>query len=178
MCKSKCQHFCGFLWRLSFTGAENDIDKECGPQIWFDFFPRQRLDLVLDMSRRRPWVFIFVVFGTFALLLWTVLNGYHHRLEPFKEPLHESLPPSKGAFNGSWNFSRDAGNLLMTDAHCDAAFPDLFKDIDRAVKSREYHHITEGELDITPHIPGYIRGLVYDQQVRHSHRLPTYEMYG
>ncbi|CZR61919.1 related to DUF821 domain protein [Phialocephala subalpina] len=117
------------------------------------------------MSRRRPWVFSFVVFSTFTFLLWTFLNGYHHRLEPFKEALHESLPPSKGTFDGAWNFTRDAGNLLMTDAHCDAAFPDLFKDIDRAVKSREYHHITVGELDKTPHIGGYIRGLVYDQQL-------------
>lgn len=118
------------------------------------------------MSRRRPWVSTTIVFLTLAILLWTFQGGYHHRLEPFKEPLHESLPPSKGQFDGTWNFTRDAENLLMSDAHCDTAFPELFRDIDRAVRSREYKHITVGELDRTPHIGGYIRGLVYDQQVR------------
>jgi hypothetical protein len=53
----------------------------------------------------------------------------------------------------------------MTDARCDEAFPDLFKEIDRAVEVRQNDHITFKEIDSIKKVKGYMRAMIYDQQV-------------
>lgn len=68
-------------------------------------------------------------------------------------------------FDGKWNYQRDRDNLLLTQGQCDQAFPDLFADIERASEARSANPITIDELDsITPR-NGYIRAMIYDQQV-------------
>jgi len=64
-----------------------------------------------------------------------------------------------------WDFVRDARNLLMTDARCDEAFPGLFKEVDRAVELRQTDHITSRELDSIKKVKGYVRAMIYDQQL-------------
>jgi hypothetical protein len=53
----------------------------------------------------------------------------------------------------------------MTDARCDEAFPELFKEIDRAVEVRKQDHVTKKELDSIMKVNGYMRVMIYDQQV-------------
>lgn len=73
--------------------------------------------------------------------------------------------PGKHQFDGKWNYQRDRDNLLLTQGQCDQAFPDLFADIERASELRSANPITIDELDsITPR-NGYIRAMIYDQQV-------------
>lgn len=73
--------------------------------------------------------------------------------------------PAPHQFDGKWNYQRDRDNLLLTQGQCDQAFPDLFADIERASAARSAKPITIDELDsITPR-NGYIRAMIYDQQV-------------
>jgi hypothetical protein len=54
---------------------------------------------------------------------------------------------------------------MMNDAQCSLAFPDLFKEIDRAVKSRKENPITLKEIEEIRPIRGYNRAMIYDNQV-------------
>lgn len=76
-----------------------------------------------------------------------------------------SPPHAPHQFDGSWDYQRDRDNLLLTQDQCDQAFPNLFADIERASQARSANPITIEELDsITPR-NGYIRAMIYDQQV-------------
>jgi hypothetical protein len=91
---------------------------------------------------------------------------YSYQYEPFKPQVRPPVPtfPS-GPFEGTWNSTRDARNLLMSDAQCSHAFPDLFREIDRAVDLRKENPITWKELDSIVPIRGYNRAMIYDNQV-------------
>lgn len=78
---------------------------------------------------------------------------------PAKTPNREHL------FDGSWNYLRDRDNLMLTQDQCDQAFPDLYTEIDRARQDRRSRPITLKELDAIPARNGYIRAMIYDQQV-------------
>lgn len=68
-------------------------------------------------------------------------------------------------FNGTWDYKRDRDNLLLTQDQCNQAFPGLFAEIDCARDARSNNPFTITELDsITPR-NGYIRAMIYDQQV-------------
>ncbi|KAH8145906.1 uncharacterized protein LAJ45_10048 [Morchella importuna] len=64
-----------------------------------------------------------------------------------------------------WDWRRDAGNLLMTDEQCGAAFPGLFVEIERAMDTRKENKITFEELDAIKPQYGYGRAMIYDQQL-------------
>lgn len=68
-------------------------------------------------------------------------------------------------FNGVWNFERDANNLLLSERQCDLAFPGLFKEVDRSVKHRKDNHVSLSEIDNIKISNGYVRGMIYNQQV-------------
>lgn len=72
-----------------------------------------------------------------------------------------------------WDWRRDAGNLLMTDEQCGAAFPGLFVEIERAVATRKGNKITFEELDAIKPQYGYGRAMIYDQQVSLPAPTPT-----
>ncbi|KAJ5205844.1 Lipopolysaccharide-modifying protein [Penicillium cf. griseofulvum] len=68
-------------------------------------------------------------------------------------------------FNGTWDYQRDKDNLLLNQGECAQAFPALFDEIDRAKRDRQSRPITLKEIDsITPR-NGYIRAMIYDQQL-------------
>ena len=113
----------------------------------------------MPIFRRYP----YVILAAFTFVLSVLFYGYHY--PPFQGPLRPTHPPSKGHFNGSWNFTRDARNLQMNDTQCDLAFPDLFAEIDRAVGLRENKRITLKEVDSVRPIRGYNRAMIYDNQV-------------
>ena len=53
----------------------------------------------------------------------------------------------------------------MSDAQCDLAFPDLFKEIDRAVELRKKTPITLKEVESVQPIRGYNHAMIYDNEV-------------
>ena len=54
---------------------------------------------------------------------------------------------------------------MLSDAQCDAAFPDLFREVDRAVTWRKDNHVTIKEMDKVPFVRGYARAIIYDGDV-------------
>jgi hypothetical protein len=124
----------------------------------------------MNIARQRPYLAIapciLLVLGLFVY--WrpqpTVRNLGQHFI---------SQPHGKHRFDGAWNYERDRDNLLLTQEQCDQAFPDLFAEIDRASEARSSNPISIKELDsITPR-NGYIRAMIYDQQVSCSERSNT-----
>jgi hypothetical protein len=60
---------------------------------------------------------------------------------------------------------------MLTDTQCDQAFPGLFKEIDRAVEHRRNKAITMQEIDDIVPSNGYVRAMIYEQQVISYHLL-------
>lgn len=85
------------------------------------------------------------------------------RVQPTRTPLTQ--PHGQHLFDGAWQYERDRDNLLLTQGQCDLAFPDLFADLERAGAARANRPITLGEIDSVPPRDGYIRAMIYDQQV-------------
>lgn len=141
------------------------------------------------ISPRRVVVLLPCLTLVFVLLLF----AYQNRPQPQEELIFEktrkpsrpqlpSLPQGQeqqgqqgqrqeqgqeghSSFDGTWDYHRDRDNLLLSQEQCDLAFPGLFADIERARASREGRPITLQELDsITPK-NGYVRAMIYDQQV-------------
>ncbi|CAI7650745.1 unnamed protein product [Penicillium manginii] len=84
-------------------------------------------------------------------------------VQPTRTPLTQ--PQSQHSFDGAWRYERDRDNLLLTQGQCDLAFPDLFADLERAGAARADRPITLGEIDSVPPRNGYIRAMIYDQQL-------------
>ncbi|KAJ5227218.1 CAZyme family GT90 [Penicillium citrinum] len=65
----------------------------------------------------------------------------------------------------NWSYPRDRDNFLLTQDQCDAAFPELFVEIERARNERSSNPITFEEIDSIQPKNGYIRAMIYDQQL-------------
>lgn len=113
----------------------------------------------MSIFKRYPYVLLAALTFVLSLLFY----GYHN--DPFHPRLRQAFPSAKVPFDGQWDFERDARNLLMNDTQCDLAFPDLFREIDRAVDSRKNNHVTLKEIDAIVPIRGYNRVMIYDNQV-------------
>ncbi len=104
-----------------------------------------------------------------SLLLGIAILFWYHApsgavIPPFQND-HAPIGQKKG-FNGTWDYERDWGNLMLDSSQCDQAFPGLFEEIRRPMKDRRHRHISLDEIDsITPR-NGYVRAMIYDQQVR------------
>ncbi|XMA09758.1 hypothetical protein WAI453_002549 [Rhynchosporium graminicola] len=113
-----------------------------------------------SMIRRRRYPIL-----VFATLLLTALL-YNKLYHPFAPPPRDAHPQGRGEFDGTWNYTRDAKNLQMTESQCTQAFPDLYKEIDRAVEDRRLNHITLKEIEDMPQEDdGFLRPMIYDQQL-------------
>ncbi|PMD41272.1 DUF821 domain protein [Hyaloscypha variabilis F] len=116
-------------------------------------------------NRRRPGIFYAApAFGLSLLFLWFWINRPHEQ-PVFYPPPRPVNAPEQEVVKEDWDFVRDARNLLMTDARCDEAFPELYKEINRAVEVRKGDHVTSKELDKIMKVPGYMRVMIYDQQL-------------
>jgi hypothetical protein len=95
-----------------------------------------------------------------------------YTLLPHASSPRTSKPGAKAAtgFDGKWNPARDSLNLMLNDNQCAKAFPGLFDDISRAIQDRSGKQVSVGELEQVPRINGYIRGMVYNQEVRFQTR--------
>ncbi|KAK2629791.1 hypothetical protein QTJ16_000611 [Diplocarpon rosae] len=98
-----------------------------------------------------------------ASFLATIL--YIHHFKPFAPPPRSAHPAPRGQFDGKWNYTRDERNLMLSEAQCHQAFPNFYVEIDRAVEDRRTHHVTLKETDEIPKDGGYIRAMIYDQQL-------------
>ncbi|OQE00421.1 hypothetical protein PENVUL_c052G09400 [Penicillium vulpinum] len=74
-------------------------------------------------------------------------------------------PSTEVPLEGRWSYPRDRDNLLLTSDQCDAAFPELFVEIERAKKVRASKPITITELDSIQPKNGYVRAMIYDMQL-------------
>jgi hypothetical protein len=124
----------------------------------WELLPRSNTGSI-SKFRRYPYVLLAAITSILSVLFY----AYHYEL--FHPRLKQALPPTNPAFDGQWNFKRDARNLMMNDTQCDHAFPDLFNEIDRAVESRSKHHITLKEMDAIRPIRGYNRAMIFENQV-------------
>lgn len=68
----------------------------------------------------------------------------------------------------TYNPSRDASNIGLTDAQCEQAFPDLYYEIDRAAEywRNRGHTITQNDTDIGWRHDGAFRVLIHNNQLR------------
>ena len=66
----------------------------------------------------------------------------------------------------SWDYERDGKRLVMTRSMCENFFPGLYQHVDQMVEKRRNGKITKKMLDAIEHRNGYVRVMLYDQQVR------------
>lgn len=112
----------------------------------------------MSILRRRPGLpTCLLVCFVFAISLLGYIS------HPFNTRPRNLHPASKGKFESSWNYTRDAKNLKLSDAQCSQAFPDLYKEIDRAKASKS--RVTLKDIDSVPIVQGYVRAMIYDQEV-------------
>ena len=83
---------------------------------------------------------------------------------------------------GGWKFNanRDRDNHSLTPEQCDATFPKLYHEIDRA---RDYWRQAQGGANLTPNqldldwsFDGGLRGMIYDNQARGTRCEATSEL--
>ena len=95
----------------------------------------------------------------------------HRGLNPHRlPPSLERRPPKPCGpvpVDESWEFQawRDAENYGLSDEQCEAAFPKLFVEIDKAI-GRRRTNITFEDLDSQKQLDGMVRGMVYNGEVR------------
>ena len=97
---------------------------------------------------RRPLYMYIILFTIFCLGLFR----YFYLAQP---PPEIHLQPWKDS---------DATMLLNTNK-CEKTFPGLFDEVDRAARGRWGKKITSTDLDQIELRNGYIRGMIYNQEV-------------
>lgn len=113
------------------------------------------------------------VFPVILLVLGICSIGIFYTPQPPRPITHNGVPDTfpakksnrKQLFDGNWDYQRDRDNLMLTQDQCNQAFPDLYFEIDRARDDRKSRLISLKELDNIPARNGYIRAMIYDQQV-------------
>ena len=108
---------------------------------------------------------LYVGVAFFLLVLVWFPYQYLSSVHPISRYNNTKKPGATVSSGEIWNFERDAHNLLMSDSKCDASFPGLFKEVDRAVEHRKQKHVTSTNLDDIKISNGYCRGMIYDQQL-------------
>ena len=117
-------------------------------------------EVAIALFSRRPTVLIVAFFLT-TLFVWYETRSY----SPFSLPVTQGAVDHRTGFDGTWNYMRDRNNLLLNRDQCQLAFPGLFEEVDRAVGSRRHNRISLGELDAIEPKNGYVRAMIYDQEV-------------
>lgn len=127
-----------------------------------------------SFAKRRTWLFTGIAVS--LLLLFGFGFGSHSSLRRSPSlvlPNYRDGDRTEGvsrkphtSFDGTWNYKRDAKNLLLDEEQCEAAFPALFVEPKRAEGDRKGKKITITELDDIEPLTGYVRAMIYDQQVR------------
>ncbi|KAF7717414.1 Glycosyl Transferase Family 90 protein [Penicillium ucsense] len=124
------------------------------------FMDRSRQYLDALVTRRRTVVVTIIVL--IATLVW-----WSQQPLPVIPSVDTVYPPPvhDGPFDGSWDYMRDKDNLLLKQGECMQAFPGLFDEVERAKRDRQLHPITIQEIDSIQPRNGYVRAMIYDQQL-------------
>lgn len=127
------------------------------------------------LSNQRAAGLVGLTLFIFLLLGYTTYNSRAADTVPFN---YQSGKTGQGAPTLSqpgpaegWSFDakRDAKNYGLSPEQCDAAFPKLWAEIDRAVAHRKkVGNITPDEVKIGWKIDGIVRAMIYDRQVNHQ----------
>lgn len=120
-------------------------------------YPTSRSDFFL-LTKRRPYVFAGGLIA-FLLIFFRLISSATKDSPDF----YTSKPPS--SFATAWEYPRDAKKLTLSRHECDAAFPRLSTEVRRAIRDRNGNKITLEELESIPKRNGYIRGMIYDQEL-------------
>lgn len=122
-------------------------------------------------------------FITVALFFFSVHGGPRFATDAYERfhtpatnpapPKHDGPPRSHAQSSApaahlpfTFDYKRDGRNYGLTEDQCLAAFPDLFKEIDRAVEYRQrVGNITEDELDVGWRGDGIVRARIQDNQL-------------
>jgi hypothetical protein len=115
-----------------------------------------------------PAVWRFLCFLLVAILvgqnvlLWLAANKSLGNVHGF--PLSVQNPRTTWSFNAS----EDGNNFALTQAQCDAAFPDLYYEIDRAIAHRNDRKlpIKPEDVSISWRNDAAFRGLIHENQLR------------
>ncbi|KAF7899719.1 hypothetical protein EAF00_004055 [Botryotinia globosa] len=127
-------------------------------------------------TARRPYPFVLALLLTLLIFLWTTGPK---KFSPAPPPRIYTPTVGHGSdaqqdsdyirgrfgFDGTWNYTRDYRNLFLTQEQCDVAFPGLFEEVERPVKLRKNKKVMRKELDDTPALNGFIRAMIFDQQL-------------
>jgi len=122
-----------------------------------------------------------VLFGCItAALIFSTLGGptflkeQYNRTRPSKSDDKSKGPPISHSQSHAWYSQRewiyeyplDARNYGLDEAQCLSAFPELYKEIDRAVSWwKDRGGITAKELDVGWREDGIVRAMIYDNQL-------------
>ncbi|KAK4495172.1 hypothetical protein PRZ48_013499 [Zasmidium cellare] len=113
-------------------------------------------------------------FGLFGLLVLTFLVNAPQKATTAFSKLHGSVP-SLSQDTTRWGFGNatayNEGIDGLTDAQCDAEFPDLYLDVDRAVKYwNDKGHITAPDVDISESRAA-VKILIHEKKLRVLHSI-------
>lgn len=107
---------------------------------------------------------VYYIFWAFPVLILLFLLGWNNRSVPTR-PLRTIQLSHDDNFSGVWNYTRDAKNTKLSNEQCEVAFPQLYEEIDRAAGLRRKKPITLKELDEVPIANGYIRAMIFNNEV-------------
>lgn len=100
---------------------------------------------------------------TYTRLRWSQVSEIVQKYTPTESSSH--LKPLSQDGQPTWEYPRDRNRLQMPLDQCDAAFPGLFKEIERAQGFWRATGITKEDLDSAPVENGYTRAMIYDNQL-------------
>ena len=124
---------------------------------------QQAVNFISQPSRRRP-LFVLAILCLFAGSLWAFRS--RSSAASARSPSRPSQAAPAQNHGEAWDFERDKLNFRFTEDQCDAAFPGLFDELAKSVADRNGKAITLDEIDTIPRQNGYVRGIIYDQEVR------------
>ncbi|KAJ8069064.1 hypothetical protein OCU04_002735 [Sclerotinia nivalis] len=124
-------------------------------------------------TARRPYALILSLLLTILFFLYTSRPEKFSPAPPriytpttnYDMQLDSEYTSGRFGFNGTWNYTRDYRNLFLTQKQCDVAFPGLFEEVERPVRLRRNKKVLRKELDDTPALNGFIRAMIFDQQL-------------
>ncbi|KIW67558.1 hypothetical protein PV04_06802 [Phialophora macrospora] len=120
------------------------------------------IEPLMGTLNRRTSILLLSVLLTFSLVAW--YRSAYGSPAPLLYSDYGAYGRKRG-FDGTWNYQRDAENLMLDSQQCDQAFPGLFEEVDRPVNERTHTPITVEEIDAIPKQNGYVRAMIYNQQL-------------
>lgn len=105
-----------------------------------------------------------------TIIFWRQSAGNVPLLSPVQPAIQTAASSPVASSFDEWHFvtARDANNIALSSAQCDAAFPDLYFEIDRSVKlwTDRRHRISSQDTSIAWRRDAAFRLLIHDNWIR------------